>query len=89
MTKKQFYLILAISILCFILAVSLKPPIPKHTIERKRTAMTIGHSKQNPHKKEALKHKKNKNKTLFLPSGDSAIKSVISMTVRLLLDDQS
>ncbi|AIQ02245.1 hypothetical protein ISR6_1329 [Streptococcus pyogenes] len=51
--------------------------------------MTIGHSKQNPHKKEALKHKKNKNKTLFLPSGDSAIKSVISMTVRLLLDDQS
>ncbi|HES5000996.1 TPA: quorum-sensing system protein StcA [Streptococcus pyogenes] len=86
MTKKQFYLILAISILCFILAVSPKPPIPKHTIERKRTAMTIGHSKQNPHKKEALK---NKNKTLFLPSGDSAIKSVISMTVRLLLDDQS
>ncbi|HER2474895.1 quorum-sensing system protein StcA [Streptococcus pyogenes] len=89
MTKKQFYLILAISILCFILAVSPKPPIPKHTIERKRTAMTIGHSKQNPHKKEALKHKKNKNKTLFLPSGDSAIKSVISMTVRLLLDNQS
>ncbi|HES5891585.1 TPA: quorum-sensing system protein StcA [Streptococcus pyogenes] len=89
MTKKQFYLILAISILCFILAVSPKPPIPKHTIERKRTAMTTGHSKQNPHKKEALKHKKNKNKALFLPSGDSAIKSVISMTVRLLLDDQS
>ncbi|SRX88790.1 Uncharacterised protein [Streptococcus pyogenes] len=51
--------------------------------------MTIGHSKQTPHKKEALKHKKNKNKALFLPSGDSAIKSVISMTVRLLLDDQS
>ncbi|HFD7730993.1 TPA: quorum-sensing system protein StcA, partial [Streptococcus pyogenes] len=47
MTKKQFYLILAMSILCFILAVSPKPPIPKHTIERKRTAMTIGHSKQN------------------------------------------
>ncbi|HER5233514.1 TPA: quorum-sensing system protein StcA, partial [Streptococcus pyogenes MGAS3370] len=54
MTKKQFYLILAISILCFILAVSPKPPILKHTIERKRTAMTIGHSKQNLHKKEAL-----------------------------------
>lgn len=62
MTKKQFYLILAISILCFILAVSPKPPIPKHTIERKRTAMTIGYSKQNPHKKEALKHTKKKTK---------------------------
>ncbi|VGV91925.1 Uncharacterised protein [Streptococcus pyogenes] len=70
MTKKQFYLILAISILCFILAVSPKPPIPKHTIERKRTAMTIGHSKQNPHKKEALKHtKKTKIRLYFFQVG--------------------
>lgn len=69
MTKKQFYLILAISVLCFILAVSPKPPIPKHTIERKRTAMTIGHSKQNPHKKEALKHKKTKIRLFFFQVG--------------------
>lgn len=69
MTKKQFYLILAISILCFILAVSPKPPILKHTIERKRTAMTIGHSKQNPHKKEALKHKKTKIRLFFFQVG--------------------
>ncbi|WP_409998281.1 StcA family protein, partial [Escherichia coli] len=33
MSKKQFYLILTISVLCFILAVTPKPPTPKHTME--------------------------------------------------------
>lgn len=77
MTKKQFYLILAISILCFILAVSPKPPILKHTIERKRTAMTIGHSKQNPHKKEALKHKKKTKIRLFFFQVGTALSNLL------------
>lgn len=77
MTKKQFYLILAISILCFILAVSPKPPIPKHTIERKRTAMTIGHSKQNLHKKEALKHKKKTKIRLFFFQVGTALSNLL------------
>ncbi len=77
MTKKQFYLILAISILCFILAVSPKPPILKHTIERKRTAMTIGHSKQNLHKKEALKHKKKTKIRLFFFQVGTALSNLL------------
>ncbi|EPZ41084.1 hypothetical protein HMPREF1240_0742 [Streptococcus pyogenes GA03455] len=31
--------------------------------------MTIGHSKQNPHKKEALKHKKTKIRLFFFQVG--------------------
>ncbi|GAA0054884.1 UNVERIFIED_CONTAM: StcA family protein [Streptococcus canis] len=81
MTKKQFYLLLGISILCFILAVSPKPSTPKHPVERTSTAMNTTHKKQHPLKKAALDQKKPQNKAPSLPNKDGVIKPVITMTV--------
>ncbi|CAN2923592.1 StcA family protein [Streptococcus dysgalactiae] len=91
MSKKQFYLILTISVLCFILAVTPKPPTPKHTMERTSTAMTTTHKKQHPLKKVALDQNKPQNKAPSLPNKDGVVKPVITMTVEQVeipLDDQ-
>ncbi|MCL6221817.1 StcA family protein [Streptococcus dysgalactiae subsp. equisimilis] len=91
MSKKQFYLILTISVLCFILAVTPKPPPPKHTMERTSTAMTTTHKKQHLLKKVALDQNKPQNKAPSLPNKDGVVKPVITMTVEQVeipLDDQ-